>query len=540
MTTPPPVKDSAVTVRAVLALPEVTRGRPLVLAGHSALERRVRWVHSGDVPNMPAMLKGAELLLTAGLGIGAEPAAQTTFVRDLVAAGVAAVAIELGAAFDVVPPALVQAAEAEGLCLIALRSQVRFVEITEAVHRRIIDEDGELLRRTEFLHQRFTDLLLKGADISDVITELGGFVGNPVVLERSGRGIAYHYGAGIKDDLVFDLWRSIRANVNEAPPSVEIDVPGGEDGVWGKLAILGVRSRPTGQDRTAAERAVSLIAVALMQRREEQALARRRHRDFLTALLSDDLEEGQADRWAVELEFARAQMTMLPVAVSRAMTPGPGGEAGGWLLLLEDLLNELRSRDIPFIASAIGPDEHHLLLLGLRSASRRSATADQIATAANAAARRRIEGGPVVVAVGGIADSWSAAATGIGDVLDTAPMAARLGLDDWYDAAHPDTERMLWSLRETSDLSHLSDRWLEPLTAHDRKNRGDLIKTLTTYCEHGCRKAETARALRIERQTLYHRIGRIEDLLRVDLSDGRTILGLHLALSTRTTDSKAE
>jgi PucR family transcriptional regulator, purine catabolism regulatory protein len=59
------------TVRAVLAEPVVRRAEPEVLAGEDGLDNEVRWVHAGEVPNIASMLRGGELLLSTGMGIGA-------------------------------------------------------------------------------------------------------------------------------------------------------------------------------------------------------------------------------------------------------------------------------------------------------------------------------------------------------------------------------------------------------------------------------------------------------------------------------------
>jgi purine catabolism regulator len=53
---------------------------------------------------------------------------------------------------------------------------------------------------------------------------------------------------------------------------------------------------------------------------------------------------------------------------------------------------------------------------------------------------------------------------------------------------------------------------------------------LSAYCDNCGRKADTAAQLRIKRQTLYHRLHRIEEALGADLDDGETRLALHLAL----------
>ena len=61
-------------------------------------------------------------------------------------------------AFYRVAGRVTEAAEERGLCLIAFHREVRFVEITEVVHRELIDQGGELLRRGDELHKRFTAL----------------------------------------------------------------------------------------------------------------------------------------------------------------------------------------------------------------------------------------------------------------------------------------------------------------------------------------------------------------------------------------------
>jgi purine catabolism regulator len=71
------------------------------------------------------------------------------------------------------------------------------------------------------------------------------------------------------------------------------------------------------------------------------------------------------------------------------------------------------------------------------------------------------------------------------------------------------------------------------LLAYDSRRQQSLVHTLEVYCRHGGRKAETARALYLERQTLYYRLRRIQEILEVDLADEDTRLSLHLALRVR-------
>jgi PucR family transcriptional regulator, purine catabolism regulatory protein len=74
---------------------------------------------------------------------------------------------------------------------------------------------------------------------------------------------------------------------------------------------------------------------------------------------------------------------------------------------------------------------------------------------------------------------------------------------------------------------------LGPLADHDARRKHQLMPTLEALCAHGGRKAETARALHLNRQALYDRIARLEGVLGTDLSDTHALLGLHLAIQAR-------
>ena len=65
---------------------------------------------------------------------------------------------------------------------------------------------------------------------------------------------------------------------------------------------------------------------------------------------------------------------------------------------------------------------------------------------------------------------------------------------------------------------------------HDARARTRLLPTLTAYLEHAGRKADTIRALGLQRRTLYARLERLEAILgrSLELQDTRTRLTLAL------------
>jgi hypothetical protein len=135
------VKAMPLTLREVLDLDVVRRGLPSVVAGAGRLDAPVRWVHAVELTDIGRLLRGGELVLSTGIALPDSPAALAEYVASLAEVGIAGLAVELGRRYaDELPPALVAAAEARSLPLVELRREVAFIEITEAVHARIIDE----------------------------------------------------------------------------------------------------------------------------------------------------------------------------------------------------------------------------------------------------------------------------------------------------------------------------------------------------------------------------------------------------------------
>ena len=92
---------------------------------------------------------------------------------------------------------------------------------------------------------------------------------------------------------------------------------------------------------------------------------------------------------------------------------------------------------------------------------------------------------------------------------------------------------MLWRLRAPPAGAAFVPGAPGQSRAPDRRSRPPLLPTLETYLAHAGRKAETARELHLNRQTLYNRLARIGELLGTDLDDPQTVLALSLALRAR-------
>ncbi|MFI1563355.1 PucR family transcriptional regulator [Streptomyces sp. NPDC020490] len=531
-------QGAGITVQRALELPGLRSGLPEVVAGGDRLQRTVRWVHAGEVPNIASLLKGGELLLTTGYGLGTRPAEQRAFVRTLAERGIAALVVELGPRFTRLPAALVDTARTAGLPLVQLHREVPFVTVTEEIHTEIVNGHYALLQRAEEVHRRCTEALLGGGGVPQVLGILADFGGNPVFLETTDGQLLYAAGAGPEGADPLQVWEGLRSQHKEAPPagSVLVDVPGGGPGtgsVRARLVLLPVRAPLAPVHRMAAERAAGILAVVLMQARQEEELAARGRGDFLTDLAEGRITAQDAPAQARVLGFKPGDGPLLPVVMRLGDTLSPGG---GWAVLARAVLEELSSVGVPVLLGVRPVEGRVLVLLGLRSERERPAVADRAAAALRAGVERagmQRPGAQLPVVVVGVAGGWAAASAGLRHAAETATAAQGLSDRPWYDARRLDIDLLLWRLRDHPDLAAFVDRAIGPLRDHDSRSRPPLLPTLETYLAHAGRKAETARELHLNRQTLYNRLARIGELLGTDLEDPQTVLALSLALRAR-------
>ncbi|MEZ5077361.1 MAG: PucR family transcriptional regulator [Solirubrobacterales bacterium] len=515
-----------------LKTPALRRGVPEVLAHEAGLANEIRWVHSSEASNIASLLRGGELLLSTGMGLDRAAAGQSRLVAELAEREIAALAIELGSSLQSIPNGLVRAANQHGLCLIALHREVRFVEVTEAIHRMLIDQGGDLLRGADQLHRRFTALMLGGAGVTEVLTELARFVGNPVYLERSRHGLAYHARYDCDDETALSAWAAFDRGLATAQATAEERVPLGGDTSWGRLVVLALNRPLDGQTRVAVERAVGLIALALMRRDEEVHLSTRQRGDFLMGLMNTRAGESEVAGRAAELGFAGEWEQLLPLAASGGGSSADARRDAARVAVKRDLRQALERQRIPAILGD-GEAGELLFVVGLKRAADRDRLAGAIAEMLREAATRRLEEAAPTVVVAGAAAGWREAGQGLQAAVAALDAAGHEAPRPWHDITEPSPDRLLYALRDSGQLREFTEQRLRPLLEADRRGRGDLTRTLATLCDNAGRRAETAAALQIKRQTLYHRLNRIEAITGHDLSDGGVLLSFHIALRAR-------
>lgn len=265
-----------------LALPE--------LAGD--LSKPVGWVHGTELADPTPFLEGGELLLTTGL----RPLGDD-YVERLVRAGVVGLGFGTGLGHDVVPPALVRAAEKAGLGLVEVPRDVPFIAISKAVSKALAADEYAALTRTSEAQRALTRAAVRSG-VGGVVRRLGQWIdGWVVLLDASGDPVHAH-NPRLVPDLTAELARLKTAG---GLGSVAFEL----DGVHVFLQVLGSRARGVLAVGTAkpdpgiVNTAASLLVLALAQ--NDEATARELRTCQFRLLLAGLPVDGLPERFRVVL-----------------------------------------------------------------------------------------------------------------------------------------------------------------------------------------------------------------------------------------------
>lgn len=520
------------TVADVLALPELRSGLPTVVAGHEGLTRPVRWVHVSEIPDIAALLKGGELILTTGIAWPDTDRGVARYLDDLERAAASGVVIELGRRFPEVPRVVIEAAEARGFPVVELARPIPFVAVTEVVHRLIVNSQFQQLEFSDHAHRAFTALSLEGATVQEILDRAEVMSGEPVVLEDlSHRAVAHSPGPQDPAELLRD-WearsRSASARWLTAPV-------GPRRHPWGRLVM------PTDRVGSAQlvmllERAAEALALQRLVERDRASLEQQAHGGLLADLVRDRISDRPALRARAEaLGFPLARHALVGVCVgTRGLDrAAPVLQEERDRAVAEAVSTACRSVGLPALVSSLAPNQV-LALLAIPRGRRPDPALVQLTDAldAQAPAGRLTR----VVGVGRVVEIFEDAAATLSEarhVVDVMASSAAPSTRAYHQVTDLGLRGLLAGLRDDPRLLGFAESQLGPLLAHDAQRGTALEQTLRLYLEAGGNKSRLAREAHLSRPALYARIAVIERLLGVDLDDAGAAAGLLVALLVR-------
>ncbi|UXA09712.1 PucR family transcriptional regulator [Mycobacterium sp. SMC-8] len=520
----------AVTVGEVVELPVVQRGSPEILS-RCRWSEPVRWLHVGGVADLSSLLQGGELVLTTGAGLGRTP---TRYLQGLADAGALGVVVELGARMPALPASLTALAGKLDLALVVLHRQIRFVDVTEVVHRRIVAEQYDEVAFDRRVHEVFTELSMKRASVAGIVDAAARILDLPVVLEDLAHQAIAVSASGAKTAALLDDWesRSRRSPTAGGGPEQWVLTavgPRGEE--WGRLIVP-----MTPADRARAtmvlERASAALALNRMIERNNTGLRQQAQSGLIDDVLGGrvaDEREAAARAHALGLRKAaryhpvvvrveRTGTSTDPLAAQRrnislldavAHTVNVAGHTGVFAGRRDGEIAALLT-----VNTARGGPDKALAELGARL-HKELRRVDGIARSVCAVGTPEVD---VTDAIRGLAEAAHVAEVAL---------AMRDSARPYFRASDVRLRGLMALLRDDPRVQRFAETELKPLL--DRGAAAD-VEVLREYLGLAGNKAALAQRLHISRPALYKRLATIEQTLGVDLDDAESMTSLSVAL----------
>jgi purine catabolism regulator len=369
-----------------------------------------------------------------------------------------------------------------------------------------------------------------------VLTRLHELTGVPVLLERDG-GLDYVGGKGPFEETTsaaiaaerpaLDDWlREVPLSAFDPPVAVRPLRDGQvrlvapilvQGSIAGFLSLFGSEGELGELHRLAVGRAAHACAIELVRAR-----AAREARDEVEDELLDVLTAGrpgtqQAARERAKRKGFDVDAPYLLLAAGAANPAIAKKIRSAWDRVLGTMRLPALVREREYMTIAL------VSLVGRRSPDPK-AILEPLHRAARTAA-----GGTAALGYGAVRSGAAEVAGAAREAEQALSMGRRLfGGDSATAFADLGLYRLLYALQPLPELRAFADDALGRLRARDRG--GVLKQTLNAYLATNGSPTEAAERLHLHRNTVLYRLGRIEELLQVDLRDAEVRLALHLAL----------
>jgi purine catabolism regulator len=523
-----------VTVGEVIELPVLQRGSPEVLSRGRWTEP-IRWLHLGEDADLPSLLQGGELVLTTGVGLGRAPRRYLQGLADAEALGVV---IELGAAMPAISESLSELARELDLTLVALHRQIRFVEVTEVVHRKIVAEQYDAVTFDRRVHATFTELSMKRASASGIVEAAATMLDEPVVLEDLAHQVLAVSASHATTARLLDEWERrsrLTSTVDGGAEHWVVTAVGPRGEEWGRLIV----PRPPadrGRALMVLERAAAALAMHRMVERSRVGLHQQAQSglidDVLQGRITDD-DEATARAHALGLGTVRRYHPVVIRVERRGADAGPVDTQRRNIALLDAAAHAVNAAGHSGVFAIRGDGEIGVVL-ALRAGR---GVADKALGALGESLHRDLarlnRADRTVCAVAEPAGEVADAIRGLAEAahIAEAALAMRDSSRPFHRAADVRLRGIVALLRDDPRVQQFAETELRALVASDLAGGGiSNVDLLRQYLQLAGNKAALAQRLHISRPTLYRRLAAIADILGVDIEDAESMTSLHVAM----------
>ena len=540
---------SQLRIQDVLMRP-VFKGAQL-LAGASGVDRPLRWIHILDVLEVRDMIRGGELVLTTGMGFSRCTEDFRSYIEQLIAGNAVGLCMELGTAIREVPPEILQIADAHDFPLIVFTFQVRFVDITQDVHSLILSRHHKLLDDVEHIAHRLQQYTVGALGMQHILALIREVTEHTVMYFRNGQNpVVLPHARTDSSAIVRDMIEKLQIDMDGVMEPTVFPLPDVctlEDKCEVVIAqtvfVVGI-PRATlvllcNADQVneylmmVVDRATSALAQGEFHRLSVQEQQLFHEQDFVEQLIrGEKLQQSSADSIMPSGREKRFCTVMLYIpGLVLSVSEQYGEDWRSQQLPLSMLIR------FPFAREQFRPYlslRRDAIIAILEYDGQQADWKPRITSAIkhlHAILRKNgVENQGVFVGVGREVNVLSAVERSYQEAVTALTIRNKTSDTDIFFYDDAGIYRWVAMLERDEQARQLARDDLQPVLEYDRKHQTVLFETLRVYLDCDRSKQQTADRLFIHRQTLYHRLEQLNQLLAVDLADPVRRLALHVSV----------
>lgn len=528
------MKEIELTVRDVLARDSFQKAK--LVAGEKGLGRQVRWSHILEVRDFESLISGGELILTTGISMTLDLETQIAYIRQLNELGVSALCIELPNPNINIAPEVVSLADELDFPLILFDEVIRFVDLTQDLHTAIINRHHQMISELDRLSGRFIELSLTSNGILKILQELHQYFRRDVLFITD-RPSHYFYPSHVKEtesairrQLEKDGTLQDTGRYLETAHGLFATVPvRGFGQVWGRLCLAMDDMLHDDFYFLILDRAGLAVSQILLRNRTVEERKQNLEDKVVRGLITGRNTDPDTVLSALPAQGRNMYYRVFSIRLASESAFDSEDLLEEELIQRSMIIRSVFQRGGFFPAITSGKSELVILAFFISGEDQRNTAGrfEQMIQEIRQMPESQFTG--CRFGVSKVYQDIADAKRAFGETEDV------ISLQKQAVAASPFFEklgihRLLLLLKRGGELERYVDDYLGHLIAHDRRHDSDLLETLVVYLECGGVKKEAADRLFIVRQTLYHRLEKLEALLGKDFMESDNRLALEVAV----------
>lgn len=452
---------------------------------------------------------------------------------------VAGICIELGTHVKEIAPEIIQYGNDHDLPFIIFNEIVKFVDITQDLHTVIINHHHHMLSQLYRFSEKFNELSLLPNGTLTILKELYGYFYVPVLFVPLDSK-TYYYPPNMKEQT--QLMKTQIKHVKKPNPytSYKLDKEDytifpvkGLGHTWGYLCL---QIAPDTLDKfsfSIIDRAALAIAQIMLRNKTIEERKQNQEEEIVRKILKGKELDGSEIQKILPSPAKNLSYRLFLIDTN---TYNVTNKEDNWeeVKLQQAMIIRSLFRKNGFIpAVSVGRNETAVIaaFYKQKNAPKDTTRFTEIINELKHMQQKDIfNTNPYTFGISNIHLDYAASPISYKEAKDVI-LIQNANLIETYFYEEIGVYRILIELYNSNKLEAYVQDYLGALLQYDKKMKTDLLSTLSVYLKCMGSKKETANKLFIVRQTLYHRLEKIEELLRTNLTEPINRQAIELALS---------